>query len=145
MPLTPATTATTIKNRIGASFSESALSELVGKLLDDPVRQRVRHRQDVVVDRVERADIRIPVLRQPGDDFVRRRGEMRVHHRRRASPAASWGWPGSGNPRSLQRCGATAGVGLLLRRLVAGFRRLDQIHGDRDVLFQQLVSFAPAG
>src|SRR4029078_6637150 len=47
------------------------LSELVRKLLHNSIRQRIRHLQDVVVDGVPRADVRIPVLVEPRLHFGR--------------------------------------------------------------------------
>jgi proline iminopeptidase len=57
----------------------SPTPELVGELLDDPLGDRVRHHQDVIVHSVEGTDILLPIFLQPRDDFVRRRREVLLH------------------------------------------------------------------
>ena len=54
--------------------------ELVGELLDDPVSDRIRHHENVLVHLVEGPDVLFPVLVQPCDYFLRGGREMSLHH-----------------------------------------------------------------
>lgn len=61
---------------------------------------------------------------------------MGVHHRAK-SRAASSGWPAQ-EVGNLFAVAVPLRVGLLLRRVVTGFRGVDQIDGDREVRSEQL-------
>jgi hypothetical protein len=99
--------------------------------------------QDVIVHGVESAHVSLPVLGKSGDYFIRGRREVLFHHvdKRRARPVrVSF----TQKVRDLDGVLLPLVVGLLLCRLVSCLRGLDQIDGDRDVLFSRLVSCLPA-
>ena len=92
--------------------------------------------QDVLIDFVKGANIRIPVLVQTRDDLVGGRREVLFHHvRQRGFGPVRIGF--AQEVRNLHRVLLPSAVGLLLGAFIAGLRRFDQVDRNRDVLLQE--------
>ena len=106
-------------------------------MLDDSIGERVRHREYLGEDAVERARVVAPPALKPRGCFLGRESEVLIQHRKHGSlrPVGI---------RPAQKCcqlvgvgmPATVGVGDL--RVVAGLGRAHEIDGDENVLLEQV-------